>query len=98
MANKNIGSVTCPFCGGIAAMRAYSKGSRALYFYCANDGIIRPNLPHGQEWLKRNGTFYADESEEQGGEPENKAAAEPRNEATPAKPRNRGGIFGGIDL
>lgn len=53
MANPDIGSVACPFeCGSTAAVRKYkNEKNPKLYFSCPRCGIIRPNLPAGQDWI-----------------------------------------------
>jgi hypothetical protein len=53
MANPDIGTITCPFeCGSTAAVRKYkNEKNPKLYFSCQRCGIIRPNLPAGQDWI-----------------------------------------------
>lgn len=43
-------------------MRRYSKGRR-LYYYVSDAGMITPNLPAGQAWIKENARFIGENGE-----------------------------------
>ena len=49
--NATIGRVRCPFTGEWAEVRKDKKGK--LYFL-SSAGLIRPNMPPGQEWILAN--------------------------------------------
>ncbi len=87
MPNPNIGSITCPMCGELVAVRRASRGARSFYIYCAHDGMITPNLPGGQAYIQHNATFYEER------QAESPAPAEPVTEKSAERPRNddRGG-------
>ena len=58
MANETIGKLKngCPFTGQPAEVRKDKNGK--LYFY-SRAGLIKPNLPEGQDWMLENSVMYA---------------------------------------
>lgn len=50
--NPNIGRVDCAHCGDVSAVRR--DGGGKYYYMCLNDGMIKPNMPAGQEWILDN--------------------------------------------
>ena len=57
MANPTIGYITCPFTGEKAEVRRDKK--RKLYYYCSA-GLVKPNLPAGQEYMQKNTEFIGE--------------------------------------
>ena len=53
--NATIGRVRCPFTGEWAEVRKDKKGK--LYFL-SSAGLIRPNMPPGQEWILANAEMF----------------------------------------
>lgn len=53
--NPTIGKVKCPISGDWAEVRKDRKGK---YYYVGSAGMIKPNLPIGQEWLLNNALMY----------------------------------------
>ncbi len=53
--NATIGRVRCPFTGEWAEVRKDKKGK--LYFL-SSAGLIRPNMPPGQEWILSNAEMF----------------------------------------
>ncbi len=47
---KNIGTIQCPVCQDIAAVREKSNGKR--YAYCGDCGFLNLSLANGQRWLQ----------------------------------------------
>lgn len=60
MPNANIGHIECPFGGGQSDVRKDKKGK--LYYYNENTGMVKPNLPHGQSYMKKHTVFIGDNS------------------------------------
>ncbi|WP_330960021.1 hypothetical protein [Photobacterium sp. 53610] len=50
MPNETIGHVTCPIVGDQAEVR---MDKREKLYYLGEAGMIKPNLPAGQAWLKK---------------------------------------------
>lgn len=48
MPNETIGKIKCPLAGDWAEVR---KDKRGKFYYVGEAGMIKPNLPAGQEWL-----------------------------------------------
>ena len=46
--NPTIGMVRCPFTGDAGEVRRDRKGK---LYYVSSAGMIRPNLPPGQDWI-----------------------------------------------
>lgn len=49
MANPDIGTIHCIFTGEIAPVR---KDKREKLYYVSSAGMIKPNLPQGQKWMR----------------------------------------------
>lgn len=58
MANETLGRIKCPLAGDLAEVRQDKRGK---FYYVGEAGMIKPNLPAGQEWLKRNAEFFTEE-------------------------------------
>lgn len=64
MAREDIGEVACVFCGDTAKVRKSEKNK--LYYFCAQDGLVSPLLPHFQNWMLDHATMWgADRAERQ---------------------------------
>lgn len=63
-ANPDIGTITCPFTGAVAAVRRYRTGQRLAYFH-SPAGKIAPNLPEGQKYILDNAEFWDAEDQRQ---------------------------------
>jgi len=57
MANETIGKIKCPFTGGFGEVRKDKTGK--LYFY-SKAGLIKPNLPDGQDWILENAILFSE--------------------------------------
>lgn len=55
MANETIGTVICPIAGDEAEVR---QDKRQKLYYVGEAGMIKPNLPTGQAWLKKAAKFF----------------------------------------
>lgn len=53
--NPTIGRIRCPLVGDIAEVRRDKKGK---FYYVGNAGMIKPNLPAGQDWIKNRAEFF----------------------------------------
>lgn len=61
MPNETVGSVKCPIAGDVAEVRQDKKGK---FYYVGQAGMIKPNLPAGQKWLKENAKLFKDQERE----------------------------------
>lgn len=50
MPRETIGHVKCPIVGDMAEVREDKRGK---LYYLGEAGMIKPNLPAGQNWLKK---------------------------------------------
>lgn len=57
MANLTIGYVTCPFNGEENCEVRRTVAKKAKLYYVGAMGMITPNLPCGQAWLKKHTKF-----------------------------------------
>ena len=53
--NPDIGEIKCPFCGLVAPVR---KDRNGKLYYVSKAGMIKPNLPEGQEWMLEHATIW----------------------------------------
>ena len=51
MANPDVGYVKCIFTGERSPVRQDKRGK---YYYVSSAGMIKPNMPSGQQWMKDN--------------------------------------------
>ncbi len=58
MANPTIGFIECAFGGGKSEVRKDKKSK--LYYYNENTGLVKPNLPDGQAYMKKHTTFIGE--------------------------------------
>ncbi|GAB1110715.1 MAG: hypothetical protein SwBeaMacB_13510 [Shewanella algae] len=56
--NPDIGEITCPICGEVAPVRRDSNGK---LYYISSAGMIKPNLPGGQDWMLENANIWSKE-------------------------------------
>lgn len=57
MANLTIGYVTCPFSGEVNCEVRRTIAKKAKLYYVSAMGMITPNLPCGQAWMKKHTKF-----------------------------------------
>ncbi len=62
MANETIGKIKCPFTGGWGEVRKDKRGK--LYYY-SKAGLIKPNLPDGQDWILANAVLFSKKEAEE---------------------------------
>ncbi|OBU24960.1 hypothetical protein C0Z01_14190 [Photobacterium kishitanii] len=64
MANPDVGSIICIFTGESSPVREDKKGK---LYYVSSAGMIKPNMPAGQKWMRENVKLFVNEndSEEQ---------------------------------
>ncbi|RTR33517.1 hypothetical protein [Shewanella atlantica] len=53
--NPDIGEIKCPFTGEIAPVR---KDCNGKLYYVGKAGMIKPNLPEGQNWMLDNASIW----------------------------------------
>ncbi|NKF52784.1 hypothetical protein G3R49_19695 [Shewanella sp. WXL01] len=53
--NADIGTIKCPICGDDALVRRDCNGK---LYYVGKAGMIKPNLPSGQNWMLDNATIW----------------------------------------
>lgn len=53
--NPDIGEIKCAFTGDLAPVR---KDSAGKLYYLSKAGMIKPNLPNGQDWMLENATLW----------------------------------------
>lgn len=58
MANPTIGFIDCAFGGGKSEVRRDKK--LKLYYYNENTGLVKPNLPDGQAYMKKHTNFIGE--------------------------------------
>jgi len=58
MANPTIGFINCAFGGGKSEVRKDKKNK--LYYYNEKTGLVKPNLPEGQAYMKKYTEFIGE--------------------------------------
>ena len=53
--NPDIGEIKCPMCNNIAPVR---KDRNGKLYYVSDAGMIKPNMPEGQNWLLENAVIW----------------------------------------
>ncbi|WP_351001072.1 hypothetical protein [Shewanella sp. TB7-MNA-CIBAN-0143] len=53
--NDDIGEITCPFTGDVAPVRRDCNGK---LYYVGKAGMIKPNMPTGQDWMLENAVIW----------------------------------------
>lgn len=53
--NEDIGTVICPICGDKAPVR---KDCNGKLYYVGKAGMIKPNMPAGQNWMLENADIW----------------------------------------
>lgn len=53
--NPDIGEIKCAFTGDVAPVR---KDSAGKLYYLSKAGMIKPNMPEGQNWMLENATLW----------------------------------------
>ena len=53
--NPDIGEIQCPMCHKIAPVR---KDRNGKLYYVSDAGMIKPNMPEGQNWLLENAVIW----------------------------------------
>ncbi|MPY23913.1 hypothetical protein [Shewanella sp. YLB-07] len=53
--NPDIGEILCPLCNKLAPVR---KDRNGKLYYVSKAGMIKPNLPAGQDWLLNNAVIW----------------------------------------
>lgn len=54
--NEDIGEILCPFCNEKAPVRRDCNGK---LYYVSKAGMIKPNLPTGQDWMLENAVIWS---------------------------------------
>ena len=57
MSNPTIGHITCPIVGDTAEVR---RDKKQKLYYVGLAGMVKPNLPAGQEYMKLNTNFIGE--------------------------------------
>jgi len=60
--NPTIGRIKCPIAGDWAEVRKDKKGR---FYYVGKAGMIKPNLPDGQEWFLNNAEIFDEKQKEE---------------------------------
>ena len=60
--NPTIGRVKCPIGGDWAEVRQDKKGR---FYYVGKAGMIKPNLPAGQEWILDHAEMFGEKEREE---------------------------------
>ncbi len=60
--NPTIGRIKCPIAGDWAEVRKDKKGR---LYYVGRAGMIKPNLPAGQEWMLTNAEMFGEKEREE---------------------------------
>lgn len=53
--NPDIGEILCPLCNELAPVR---KDRNGKLYYVSEAGMIKPNMPEGQNWLLDNAVIW----------------------------------------
>lgn len=53
--NPDIGEINCPMCNKPAPVR---KDRNGKLYYVSDAGMIKPNMPEGQNWLLENAVIW----------------------------------------
>ena len=54
--NPDIGEIQCPMCCKLAPVR---KDRNGKLYYVSDAGMIKPNMPEGQNWLLENAVIWS---------------------------------------
>lgn len=75
--NPDVGEIRCPFTGEMAAVR---RDKRGKLYYLSSAGMIKPNLPAGQIWMRQQARMFDQPREHRAAVNEPPAPENPVNE------------------